>query len=455
MLMEHSYRVGKSRLTLKFGDLTTSTADVIVSSDDTYISMGGGVSAAILRIGGEAIALDAAKKVPAALGEIVVTTAGALKAQYVFHAITIGPNPKNLSNKEIVEKTTKRCMQLLEGLQLSSIAFPAIGAGAAGFAYEDVAATMANVIAEKLTQQEAAVDVTIFLFDRYRRWKEDELDQFFQTFVQKVPRIVAQETEQAAHEVNVKVAYSELAAATQEESMRQRLHNLRLLLVTLEDQRGKLEQQLISAMGEDKSLDVKKARASLKENQKLRIQYLKELQSYASSEDKGQPVASPQRHQQPLTVFVSSTYTDLVDARTAVKDAIARCDLFFRGMEHFGAFPDSIPPATRIIEEVRKAKAYLGIFGMRYGSIDPATGLSMTELEFREAETQKMPMLLYVLHSDAPIIASQVESNPDSFKKLNELKADMLGKHVVYRFKNVDDLAGQVRSDLLKLKEKV
>jgi hypothetical protein len=115
-----------------------------------------------------------------------------------------------------------------------------------------------------------------------------------------------------------------------------------------------------------------------------------------------------------MTVFVSSTYRDLVEYRATVKDAISRADMFFRGMEHFGASADGLPPASVIVDEVRKADAYLGIFGVRYGSIDPVTGLSMTELEFREAETSKKQMLLYVIHEDATVAAGLVETDPES-----------------------------------------
>jgi len=45
------YYFGASRLVIRFGDITTSTADVIVSSDDNYLTMGGGVSSALLRAG--------------------------------------------------------------------------------------------------------------------------------------------------------------------------------------------------------------------------------------------------------------------------------------------------------------------------------------------------------------------------------------------------------------------
>ena len=42
-------------------------------------------------------------------------------------------------------------------------------------------------------------------------------------------------------------------------------------------------------------------------------------------------------------------------------------------------------------EVVRKADVYISVFGVCYGSIDPSTGLSMTELEFKEDETNKKP----------------------------------------------------------------
>ena len=89
-------RFRDSTLTLEFADITTSESQVLVSSDDSYLTMGGGVSAAIRRTGGNAIALDAAKKIPIKPGDVAVTTAGALRAHYVFHAITLGDEKEKL-----------------------------------------------------------------------------------------------------------------------------------------------------------------------------------------------------------------------------------------------------------------------------------------------------------------------------------------------------------------------
>src|SRR5262245_9234950 len=103
-----TYRFGISSFTIRFGDLTTSLAQALVNSQNTYISMEAGVGAAILAAGGQSIAIDASKMVPAAVGNVVVTSAGSLPAQYVFHAITLGSS--ELSPGDIVTRVTRRCM---------------------------------------------------------------------------------------------------------------------------------------------------------------------------------------------------------------------------------------------------------------------------------------------------------------------------------------------------------
>lgn len=46
------YAFNKSTLTIRFGNIIESQSEVIVSSDDCYVTMSGGVSRAILRAGG-------------------------------------------------------------------------------------------------------------------------------------------------------------------------------------------------------------------------------------------------------------------------------------------------------------------------------------------------------------------------------------------------------------------
>lgn len=206
------YRFGQSQLILKFADIVTSDAQVIVSSDDAYLSMGGGVSAAIRRAGGDAIALDAAKKIPAALGSVVVTTAGQLSAHYVFHAITRSPDESG-QPQHILRKATRRCLDLVEALQVDSIAFPALGAGFAQFPLDQVSAEMAKVIAPALTSSERPIEVTIYLHDDKKQMREVDFIPFIARFAARVPefaehRAEVAEVEQAEAPVRSKIFIS-------------------------------------------------------------------------------------------------------------------------------------------------------------------------------------------------------------------------------------------------------
>src|SRR4051812_5590825 len=83
------YKINKTTFRVAYGDITKLVADALVSSDDNYLTMGGGVSDAILRAGGEEIRQQALKHVPLKIGDVAVTSAGKLPAKYIFHAVTI------------------------------------------------------------------------------------------------------------------------------------------------------------------------------------------------------------------------------------------------------------------------------------------------------------------------------------------------------------------------------
>lgn len=200
MAASRSYADGKSQLIIEFADITTSIADAIVSTDDWRLSMGGGVSRAIMTAAGCQIVLDAAKAVPAKPGSVVVTSAGALPARYVFHAITIGEPGSIGQPTEIIAAATRACLDLLDLLDplgLDSIAFPAIGAGTAGFPIEAVAVTMAEVIAAELDGRDSALTVTLCL---YPGGGMSELDYlaFFEEFRARVPAMPSHESVSAS-----------------------------------------------------------------------------------------------------------------------------------------------------------------------------------------------------------------------------------------------------------------
>jgi O-acetyl-ADP-ribose deacetylase (regulator of RNase III) len=235
-----SYTLEKSRINVLFGDITTSPAQIIVSSDDYYVTMGGGVSGAILRAGGQEIMIDAAKKVPAKLGDVVVTTAGRLKAQYVFHAITIEQYSGAAGPGEIVRQCVSRCFDLLDALGLDAIAFPAIGAGAAGFSYDDVAVEMAAVIAERLARSRRSIEVTLYLFDRFGLMQPIDFIQFFEEFARRMPQL------RPTDPLSPTATGASKASAVEPSGPVGEQQHVRLRLNALTEERADLEERLAS-----------------------------------------------------------------------------------------------------------------------------------------------------------------------------------------------------------------
>jgi O-acetyl-ADP-ribose deacetylase (regulator of RNase III) len=269
---KRTYQLGKSTLTLEFGDITTSNAEAIVSSDDSYISMGGGVSAAILRAGGQQIIIDAAKKVPAKVGDVVVTSAGRLHAQYVFHAITLGSGSDEVDAPAALRQTVTHCFDLLEALSLRSIAFPAIGAGIAGFSYEDVAVEMANIASTRLIASKRSLDVTVFLYDRFARMEPIDFIRFFEEFRAKVPLVevppgVGGGTPDAVPKPPEKPA----------EPIPPR-HGVRTAINRLTDERTLLEDKLARMAGAGDASEMRQMRERLDKIQDERLKLLTKLQ---------------------------------------------------------------------------------------------------------------------------------------------------------------------------------
>jgi len=146
----------------------------------------------------------------------------------------------------------------------------------------------------------------------------------------------------------------------------------------------------------------------------------------------------------PWRVFVSSTSADLKAEREAVERAIHQMrEVEFTGMEYFGSRPDK--PKEVCLSEVSQCQVYVGIFGARYGSIEPESGKSFTELEYRRAREIGIPCLIYLGEEGGSVGA---EADPDGAAKLESLKGEMKKEHVVTSFRTPDNLAMKVILDL-------
>lgn len=147
--------------------------------------------------------------------------------------------------------------------------------------------------------------------------------------------------------------------------------------------------------------------------------------------------------------MVSSTFTDLKEHRKALIDAIERENFKAVGME-YADFPKPVDLIKASLEMVANAAAYVAVIGHKYGQtpVDPARNperLSITELEFNEADRLEKPILLFVMGENHPVTKADIETDADKIAKLNAFRerAKEMGDSKVHRiyaaFDNLED----------------
>ncbi len=96
-----------------------------------------------------------------------------------------------------------------------------------------------------------------------------------------------------------------------------------------------------------------------------------------------------------LQVFVSSTFLDLKDERQKAVEGILKAKHIPAGMELFKAGNESqLETVKRWINE---SDVYLLILGGRYGTLEPSTGKSYTQIEYEYALDKGIPMFAFVI----------------------------------------------------------
>ncbi len=111
------------------GDITNLVTDVIVSSDDNYLTMSDGVSKRIRQVGGNEIYKEARDLRPFSFGEIAVTTAGKLQAKKIFHGVIIDFGKRKIPSRGLIKQVVHKCMKKASEYKFQSIAFSLLSTG--------------------------------------------------------------------------------------------------------------------------------------------------------------------------------------------------------------------------------------------------------------------------------------------------------------------------------------
>jgi len=146
-------------------------------------------------------------------------------------------------------------------------------------------------------------------------------------------------------------------------------------------------------------------------------------------------------------VFVSSTFTDLVEERREVMQALLEMDCMPAGMELFPASNDD--QWTLIKGVIEQSDYYLVILGGRYGSTTEE-GISYTEKEYDYAVELGIPVMGFVISDPDSVAVGKTDKNDAAAAKLGEFRAKVQTR-MTKDWKNAEDLGSKVTRGLVHL----
>jgi len=154
--------------------------------------------------------------------------------------------------------------------------------------------------------------------------------------------------------------------------------------------------------------------------------------------------------QKKYQVFISSTYTDLIEERQEAVEAILNANHIPAGMELFKA--GNLNQLQTIERWIDESDIYMLILGGRYGTLEPKSKKSYTHLEFEYALNSGKPIFALVLTNEmlkvkslAPNVRDEDVYEIMNQEKYQEFKEYVAGPNrVVSMVKNIDQIKAAV-----------
>lgn len=140
-----------SKIYIVKDDITTLNVNAVVNAASNSLLGGGGVDGAIHRAAGPALLAECKTLHGCATGDAKITRAYNLPADFIIH--TVGPVWQGGDHHEIELLTNcyQHCIDLAQGNDIRSIAFPAISCGIYGYPVDQAANIAISVLLERST----------------------------------------------------------------------------------------------------------------------------------------------------------------------------------------------------------------------------------------------------------------------------------------------------------------
>lgn len=152
-------------------------------------------------------------------------------------------------------------------------------------------------------------------------------------------------------------------------------------------------------------------------------------------------------------VFISSTYSDLVDERRKILDILLMADCIPAGMEAFVA--TDVEQFEVIKKVIDLCDYYVLIIGKRYGSVNPATGLSYTEMEYEYAKQQQIPVLVFAIDETVELPPNKIEIDPNKIESLKRFRQNAMTNRLVSLWKTSDELTAALAISIMRAKSEI
>jgi O-acetyl-ADP-ribose deacetylase (regulator of RNase III) len=147
-------------LDIVVGDILNSDADAIVFSAHPSLMAGSGVSGVIHKAAGRELEKAAKAFAPIKQGESIVTAGFNLKAKYVIHTVCPRCIYGSKEERDLLAKAYRSALTAAKDLDVSSVAFVAMGIGIYRWPLE----VAAQIAVEQLTKAEIS-SVAVYVLD--------------------------------------------------------------------------------------------------------------------------------------------------------------------------------------------------------------------------------------------------------------------------------------------------
>ena len=147
-------------------------------------------------------------------------------------------------------------------------------------------------------------------------------------------------------------------------------------------------------------------------------------------------------------IYVSSTFLDLQEHRIQVERVIRRMGHEDVAMEYYVA--EDMRPVAKCLADVAMCDVYIGIYAWRYGWVPKENNpqqISITEMEYREAERTHKTILLFLLSDETPWPRKLIDKDTTAIEKLRN---DASEAHGCDQFKSPDELGRKVAEAIHK-----